>query len=71
MSFFDIFKIKKFKRQIKELTTERKNLTNTIEKYEAVINIEQREAITIKDLLEKLKNQKTKQEELINSLSKG
>lgn len=69
MGFLDIFRIKKFKAEINELITEKENLVNKVEKYESVINIEEREAITIKELLERLKIQQTEQEETISYLT--
>ncbi len=68
MGLFDIFRIKKFKTEINELITEKEKLIDKVETYESVINVEEREAITIKDLLDKLKSQQTKQEEIIVSL---
>lgn len=62
MGIFDVFKIKKFKSEIKELS-------DKIEKYESVMSDEEREAITIKELLEKLKNQQSDQEKAIKNLN--
>lgn len=62
MGFFDVFKIKKFKSEIKELS-------DKIEKYESVMSVEERESITIKELLEKLRNQQCEQEKTIKNLN--
>ena len=62
MGFFDVFKTKKFKSEIKELS-------DKIEKFESVMSDEEREAITIKELLEKLKNQQSCQEKTIKNLN--
>ena len=69
MGLLDIFRIKKFKTEIKELHDEKEKLIAKVEQYESVINVEEREAITIKELLEKLRTQKTKQEEIIDDLT--
>ncbi|MBR2349726.1 MAG: DUF4041 domain-containing protein [Clostridia bacterium] len=69
MGILDIFRIKKFKTEISELITEKEKLIDKVETYESVINVEEREAITIKDLLNKLRIKQANQEETIRVLA--
>ncbi len=69
MGILDIFRIKKFKTEINELITEKEKLIDKVETYESVINVEEREAITIKDLLDKLRIKQANQEETIRVLA--
>lgn len=69
MGIFDIFRIKKFKTEINELITEKEKLIDKVETYESVINVEEREAITIKDLLDKLRIKQANQEKTISELA--
>lgn len=69
MGLFDIFRIKKFKTEINELITEKEKLIDKVETYESVINVEEREAITIKDLLDKLRIKQANQEKTISELA--